>query len=72
MKSTTKLKVDIDPSIIPVALTLRKVEYILSGKIKPPLKDLVWTYYTLKMLAPEEDDLLWRLVEHIGNAIKYN
>ena len=69
MKKST---LTIDPGIIPVALTLRRVEYILSGKIKPPLKELIWTYSKLKELAPEEDDLLVELKEHITKIVKTN
>lgn len=68
----TRRKVDIDPKLIPLAITLRRAEYILSGKVKLPVDHLVWAYNELGRLAPGEEGLLRRLREHIQKVKESN
>ena len=67
MKKST---LTIDPSIFPIAFAIKRTERILSGKIKLPLDQIVWTYNEVKRLLPERDDLLKNLQKHIEIAKK--
>ena len=65
MKNST---LTIDPSIFPIAFAIKRAERILSGKIKLPLDQILWTYNEVKRLLPERDDLLKDLQKHIEIA----
>lgn len=75
MKSTNLKKklIEINYSLIPKALTVQRVERILSGKIKPELDNIVWTgIFELKRIVSTEDNLILALREHIEKIKKYN
>jgi len=57
---------------IPAALTVQRVERILSGKINPGLDNLLWTYSELRSRAPLEEVLLAALAIHIEKRKKCN